>query len=153
MNIKSAAVLSLGIITSYSLYYKDQKLNILFNQEPIKMEGSPLYKVVKIEGKDLGCVAIKDIKKGTLILQEKPQCVPIIDDLGSIITSFNQMTKNHQEEFLKLHDRFGNFEILNEYEKQRQIYLEQWIEANAEFLNENMMGIYDERGKVGHNET
>ena len=23
-----------------------------------------LYKVVKIEGKDLGCVAIKDIKKG-----------------------------------------------------------------------------------------
>ena len=33
-----------------------------------------LYKVVKIEGKDLGCVAIKDIKKGTLILQEEPQC-------------------------------------------------------------------------------
>ena len=33
-----------------------------------------LYKVVQIPGKDLGCVALKDIKKGTLILQEIPQC-------------------------------------------------------------------------------
>ena len=33
-----------------------------------------LYKVVQIPGKDLGCVALKDIKKGTLILREIPQC-------------------------------------------------------------------------------
>ena len=34
-----------------------------------------LYRVVKIEGKNLGCVAPKDIPKGTLILQERPQCI------------------------------------------------------------------------------
>ena len=33
-----------------------------------------LYKVVKIDSiKGYGCVALKDIKRGTLILREKPQ--------------------------------------------------------------------------------
>ena len=32
-----------------------------------------LYEVVEVEGKNLGCVALKDVKKGTLILKEKPQ--------------------------------------------------------------------------------
>ena len=36
-----------------------------------------LYKVVEIKEKGLGCVALKDIKKGTLILKEKPQCVAV----------------------------------------------------------------------------
>ena len=34
------------------------------------------YHIVPIAGKGLGCVALKDIQKGTIILQEKPQCVP-----------------------------------------------------------------------------
>ena len=33
-----------------------------------------LYKVDLVEGKNMGCIAMKDVKKGTLILQEKPQC-------------------------------------------------------------------------------
>jgi hypothetical protein len=34
-----------------------------------------LYQIAKIhQGKGLGCVALNDIKKGTLILREKPQC-------------------------------------------------------------------------------
>ena len=33
-----------------------------------------LYKFEKIDGKGFGCIALKDIKKGTLILEEKPQC-------------------------------------------------------------------------------
>ena len=32
-----------------------------------------IYKIEHIEGKNLGCVALIEIKKGTLILQEKPQ--------------------------------------------------------------------------------
>ena len=34
-----------------------------------------LYKVDKIEGKGVGCIALQDIKPGTLILKEVPQCV------------------------------------------------------------------------------
>ena len=37
----------------------------------IKM--SEFYQVVKIDGKGFGCVATKDIKRGTLILKEKGQ--------------------------------------------------------------------------------
>jgi hypothetical protein len=33
------------------------------------------YKVVKIDGKGLGCVATKDIDRRTLILREKAQIV------------------------------------------------------------------------------
>ena len=33
------------------------------------------YKVVEIKGKGFGCVALRDIEKGTLILEEKPQCI------------------------------------------------------------------------------
>ena len=36
-----------------------------------------LYKVIEIKDKGLGCVALKDLKKGTLILREKPQCVGV----------------------------------------------------------------------------
>ena len=36
---------------------------------------NPHYKVVKIEGKGLGCVALKDIKPGTVILNEVPQYI------------------------------------------------------------------------------
>ena len=35
-----------------------------------------LYKVIEIKD-SLGCVALKDLKKGTLILKEKPQCVGV----------------------------------------------------------------------------
>ena len=34
---------------------------------------SEFYQVVEIDGKGLGCVATKDIKRGTLILKEKAQ--------------------------------------------------------------------------------
>ena len=34
-----------------------------------------LYKVDNIEGKGVGCIALRDIKPGTLILKEVPQCV------------------------------------------------------------------------------
>ena len=33
-----------------------------------------LYKVDYIEGKNLGCIALKSIKIGTIIVHEKPVC-------------------------------------------------------------------------------
>ena len=38
-----------------------------------------LYKVVEILGKGQGCVAMEEIKKGALILQEKSQIVDKTD--------------------------------------------------------------------------
>ena len=36
---------------------------------------SNIYKLVQIEGKGIGCIALKPIKIGTLILSEKPQVI------------------------------------------------------------------------------
>ena len=55
------------------------------------MEG--IYRVVNIEGKGSGCIALQDLKKGTLVLDEKPQCIAKKHpdgsrDLKSVIQSF-----------------------------------------------------------------
>ena len=67
------------------------------------MENS-YYKVVEIEGKGMGCVALTDIEIGTLILKEKPQCVRSGCSLDSVIQSFERMSKTDQAEYLKLHN-------------------------------------------------
>ena len=95
---------------------------------------SEFYQVVKIDGKGFGCVATKDIKRGTLILREKAQLCYKSCEFGtsnsnwnkmilegkcqdhsefvtpawikSVEESFEQMSKNNQEEFLKLHNHF-----------------------------------------------
>ena len=93
-----------------------------------------LYKVVKIDGKGLGCVALKDIEIGILILKEKPQCVgDILEPLSStlpenwshnnlpfddtwwnsVIRSFEQMKKSDQDEYLKLHNAFNGQGLSN----------------------------------------
>ena len=36
-----------------------------------------LFEIIEIKGKDYGCSAVKDLKKGTLILKEKPQLTDI----------------------------------------------------------------------------
>ena len=79
---------------------------------------SSLYKVTEIEGKGLGCVAISDIKKGSLILNENPQiCADIEDGRGSskwiksLLKSFYQMSKTDQLQYLKLHNKFNNSSV------------------------------------------
>ena len=73
---------------------------------------SEFYQVMPIDGKGLGCVATKDIKRGTLILREKAQILykkSEIETKGwtkNVVKSFNQMNKTNQEEFLKLHNHF-----------------------------------------------
>ena len=67
------------------------------------------HEVVAIEGKGLGCVATRDIKKNTLILQEIPQIFlkhDIKEEFESWVTKlmyqFNRMSKKDQKDFLKL---------------------------------------------------
>ena len=73
-----------------------------------------LYEVVPIEGKGQGFVALQEIKIGTLILKEKPQCVANIEELASgedgylsygylksLSDAFFAMSSSDQQEFLK----------------------------------------------------
>ena len=74
-----------------------------------------LYEVVEVVGKNLGCVALKDIKKGTLILKEKPQFSDIeaseSDTIWSqelfmhLLKNFKNMNQSDREEYLKLSSR------------------------------------------------
>lgn len=78
---------------------------------------SSLYKVTEIKGKGLGCVAIVDIEKGSLILNENPKMCADIEEVGgssgwikSLLKSFNQMNKADQLEFMALHTKCSNLQ-------------------------------------------
>ena len=82
-----------------------------------------LYEVVKIDGKGLGCVALKDIKIGTLIVKETPQCVAneelyskelYAQYLASQLESFFAMSKENQAQFLTLSNSFTNPDSLSD---------------------------------------
>ena len=86
-----------------------------------------IYDIVPIEGKGLGCIAVQEIKIGTLILKEKPQCVAnqeLADDeeggylsfgyLTSIANAYFAMSRSDQEEFLKLDSSKFNNKILRD---------------------------------------
>ena len=69
------------------------------------MEG--LFKIIPIEGKGVSLVALQEIKVGTLILSEKCQFEPKIqNDLWSLMESFFSMTTIEQKDFLKLTNLF-----------------------------------------------
>ena len=85
---------------------------------------SSLYKVTEIEGKGLGCVAISDIKKGSLILTVNPKlCVETEETEGSsiwiksLLKSFYQMSKADQHEFMTLYNKFNNFQNFQDSEE------------------------------------
>ena len=96
-----------------------------------------LYQVVEIDGKGLGCVAIKDIKRGTVILRESPQLRVSLPDytlqvdsspmsIIQIMTTFNGMKKDDQTEYLKLSDSFLYSNLLpSEKKLEMQSYLEE----------------------------
>ena len=69
------------------------------------MASGHIYKVVNIDGKGLGCVAIDEIKPGTLILKEKPQCVKS-NRFEDIITAFYVMKKSDQDDYMKLYNKY-----------------------------------------------
>ena len=86
------------------------------------MSESDLFKIEEIPGMGLGVIALKDIPKRTLILKESPQFIvrDMWDNFGNVnafdpklMSSFNQMVKDDQKEFLNLRsDREAPFELL-----------------------------------------
>jgi len=83
---------------------------------------STLYKVTEVEGKGLGCIALEDIKKGSLILREMSQCHAggshsslinnrstdlhevIVKVMKSVLTSYQKMSSSDKKEYLKLYN-------------------------------------------------
>merc|ERR1712141_280264 len=114
-----------------------------------RCEIKSLYKVVEIKGKGKGCIALEDIEIGTLILKEKPQCIPEIramdvnsglhsydDHLCSLMDSFFSMDKNVQEEYLTLYNKYLDprlqFDLYPQWERFAQLHEKKWI-SNAQF--------------------
>ena len=68
-----------------------------------------VYEVTEIEGKGLGCVATKDIRKGSLILNENPQIYENTEEkswsskwIKSLLKSFNKMSEADQMAYMRL---------------------------------------------------
>ena len=111
-----------------------------------------LYKVVKIEGKGRGCIALVNIKKETLILQEKPQCVvptygknpdsgSIIYHVTDVIEAFGRMTKIEKKEYLKLYNNYTN-SVPNEWTLSYNIFLQSQMKNNQ--MENNKTGFVEE---------
>ena len=68
-----------------------------------------LFEITEIKGKDFGCSGLKDLKKGTLILKEKPQLTDIRTShsmLSTILIKSKVQTKDYHSM------NFMNFKIL-----------------------------------------
>ena len=98
-----------------------------------------LYKVDYIEGKNLGCIALKSIKIGTIIVQEKPVCydggeiesktVHCIEgkNLGFIWNSYQKMSQSDKFEYTQLYNRFKKDKSLTNSKKWNDWLLERNI--------------------------
>ena len=71
------------------------------------MASGNLYKVANIEGKGMGCVAIDEIKPGTLILKEKPQCIKS-NRFEDIVTAYFIMNKSDQDDYMQLYNKYND---------------------------------------------
>ena len=74
-----------------------------------------MFSITKIEGKDLGCIAQKKIKKGTLILRENPALV-LADDtcediafIQTLIDAYLKMDNTEKEEYLNLANKYTQY--------------------------------------------
>ena len=95
---------------------------------------SLLYKEEKLLEKGISCIAIKDIKKGSLLLREFPQLL-ISDQMieydydnlhNNVIGSFLNMSEEDQERYMELY---------NMYDEDR----ENWSDGIKEILNEALL--------------
>jgi len=109
---------------------------------------SSVYKVTEIKGKGLGCIAIVDIEKGSLILNENPQiCADIEDGRGSskwiksVLKSFYEISKADQDEYMTLHNKFNNFQDYQNSEDFR---------SYKKFIDKDLECLKLEIGKIEH---
>ena len=65
-----------------------------------------VYNVQEVAGKGMGCVATKDIKKGSLVLREKPALFIEKQDPKSCFKSFSMMISENQETNLALYNAY-----------------------------------------------
>ena len=114
-----------------------------------------IFEVVEIEGKNLGCVALKDVKKGTLILREKPQFSDIYDSESDknwnkelfmrLLQNFQTMNPNDRAEYLKLSNKFDELQTSEKYLKlsNRHTFdkLHRWLQTRvSEVTREDISG-------------
>ena len=88
------------------------------SKESSEKPKSELVKMVAT-GKGIGYVALKNIKIGTLILDEKPQIFtegipPESKFFKSLSESFKKLQLDDQEKYLKLYNRFEKTDLLKE---------------------------------------
>jgi len=82
-----------------------------------------LYSLTEIEGKGLGCIARKKIKKGTLVLREKPSLViPEHEDVDNdwvktVIEAYMTMEPEEKKEYLTLANKYSEKTIEQKKEK------------------------------------
>ena len=86
-----------------------------------------LFKIDKIDGKGLGWIALRDIKPGTLIYEEKHQFVTKRNPLNlvgvsDLMNSFYAMSENDQKEFLELSNAFLDPNSLPDENKKLYFY-------------------------------
>ena len=104
-----------------SALYEIRKTGKMYSQLKEKLNGDKKTRVNESVGRDQ-CVALEDIKKGTLILKGTKEMVPEGFPLGSsddvqkflmnILKAFKKMKKSEQEEFLTLRNKYEDEEIL-----------------------------------------
>jgi len=78
---------------------------------------SEFYKVEKIDGKGFGCISLKKLKPGTLILTGRPDVIakgvdrfsaPSKAVIESLMFSFKNLSKDDQQEYLSLHNQWDD---------------------------------------------
>ena len=73
-----------------------------------EVESGLLYREEEVLDRGVGCVAIRRIKKGTLLLREKPLFgIKIIGDENNYLRHFVDLTSKDQEKYLKLYNMYN----------------------------------------------
>ena len=119
MNIYFTREVRKLIVSTFSGYLfsgKTFKMSDLYERKKIEGRGIPL------EGRVYGCFALKDIKKGTIILSESPECVAEGGEnypecrtdpdefqkfAMNVLSAFNKMSQTDKKEFLKLRNKYN----------------------------------------------
>ena len=146
MFLKSASVISLGIgltVTFTNLGTQKSKQFWTNQSQNPTTKMNTIFKVEEVKGKHFGCVATEDIQKGTIILQEKPQCIANwsgsrLKKFENVIEAFKKMSKCDQDNYLKLYNKFTESQTLNSE-------IKDWIKNDQGISNakaSSIVGIY-----------
>ena len=103
---------------------------------------NPYYVVRPVKGKGLGCIALKKIEIGTMILQEKPQClveeIKMSNWINELSLSFKNMNETKQKDYMDLYNRFENSENLNDKDKSKINEWKTCIKNNSDINQDSM---------------